>query len=142
MPAGTQKVDGQLPGPPAFTSAVMSANIFWYSGVSGGGPASGIQLFGLPTRTHCPFRFGYLPKSTIWAAAGAAESATANRVAQIEPGYFMDFLPAARSPNASPPISTAAKAGGKIHRPLIAVDNIWLLAFFGILPTNLPMCAI
>src|SRR5215467_3858650 len=76
MPAGMQKVEGQLPGPPALRSAVMSSQIFLYSGVSGGWPASGIQLFGVPgPRIHCPLKFGYFPKSTTWAADGVANSA-------------------------------------------------------------------
>src|SRR5215813_9464182 len=76
MPAGMQKVEGQLPGPPALRSAVMPSQIFLYSGVSGGWPASGIQLFGVPgPRIHCPLRFGYFPKSTTWAADGVANSA-------------------------------------------------------------------
>src|SRR6266700_941648 len=63
----------------------MSSKIFWYSGVSGGGPASSRQLFGLPVRTHCPLKSGYFPKSTTWAADGVASSATASAAAaQIE----------------------------------------------------------
>src|SRR5215510_10902101 len=88
MPAGIQNVEGQLPGPPAFRSAVMSSQIFLYSGVSGGWPASGIQLFGVPgPRIHCPLRFGYFPKST-WAAVGVANSATANAAAYIKPRFL------------------------------------------------------
>src|SRR5271169_1133125 len=102
MPAGTQKVDGQLPGPPAFTSAVMSSKIFWYSGVSGGLPASAIQLFGLPVRTHWPLKSGYFPKSTTWAADGVASSAVANAIAQIELRYLMGILPWSRRVSAAP----------------------------------------
>src|SRR5215470_11877833 len=74
MPAGMQKVEGQLPGPPAFRSSLIPSQTLVYSGVSGGWPASGIQLLGLPTRTHCPLKFGYFPTST-WAADGVANSA-------------------------------------------------------------------
>src|ERR1700690_1437038 len=92
MPAGVQKVEGQLPGPPAFWSAVLSSKIFWYSGVSGGGPASSRQLFGLPVRTHCPLRSGYFPKSTTWATHGVASIAAAIAMAQIELRYSMTHL--------------------------------------------------
>src|SRR5262245_32374359 len=91
MPAGMQNVEGQLPGPPALRSAVMSSQIFLYSGVSGGWPASGIQLFGLPgPRTHCPLKFGYFASST-WAVDGVASSAAANAMAQNKPRsrFFM-----------------------------------------------------
>src|SRR5215813_8727368 len=84
MPAGIQNVEGQLPGPPAFRSSVMASQIFWYSGVSGGLPASGIQLFGLPgPRTHWPLKFGYFEES--WALDGVANSAIANAAAYIKP---------------------------------------------------------
>src|SRR5712672_3381192 len=48
MPSGMQKVDGQFPGLPARCSAKLWSNIFWYSGVSGGGPESRSQLLGGP----------------------------------------------------------------------------------------------
>src|SRR5215510_6297890 len=86
MPAGMQNVEGQLPGPPALRSAVMSSQIFLYSGVSGGCPASGIQLFGLPgPRIHCPLKFGYFPESSTWAMDGVANSAAASATAQNKP---------------------------------------------------------
>src|SRR5215472_9632544 len=84
MPAGMQKVEGQLPGPPDLRSAVMASNTFWYSGVSGAGPASSRQLLGLPLRTHWPPRSGYFPKSTTWAAAGSAGSTRASARARTE----------------------------------------------------------
>src|SRR5215831_801101 len=99
MPAGMQKVDGQLPGPPAFRSALIASQTLSYSGVSGGWPASGIQLFGLPGgRTHCPLRSGYFPVSTAraaatWAAASVASSAAAKANAEIEPARRMNLLP-------------------------------------------------
>src|SRR5215468_2522411 len=86
MPAGMQNVEGQLPGPPAFRSSVMASQIFWYSGVSGGLPASGTQLFGLPgPRTHWPLKFGYFELSSTWALDGVANSAMANAAAYIKP---------------------------------------------------------
>src|SRR6202035_1367880 len=93
MPAGMQKVEGQLPGPPAFWSAVLSSKIFWYSGVSGGGPASSRQLFGLPVRTHCPLRSGDFPKSTTWARHGVPTLPAAIAIAQIELRYSMRHSP-------------------------------------------------
>src|SRR5882757_3471267 len=90
MPAGMQKVDGQLPGPPACRSAVMPSQIFLYSGVSGGWPASRIQLFGLPGgRIHCPLKSGYFPKSTTWATQGVANSAATIATAPIELRWTM-----------------------------------------------------
>src|SRR5262249_37779053 len=86
MPAGMQNVEGQLPGPPAFRASVIASQIFWYSGVSGGLPASGIQLFGLPgPRTHWPLKFGYFELSSTWALDGVANSAIANAAAYIRP---------------------------------------------------------
>src|SRR5215470_7572708 len=100
MPAGMQNVEGQLPGPPAFRSAVMSSQIFLYSGVSGGWPASGIQLFGVPgPRTHWPLKLGYFPSAT-WAVDGVAIRATANAAAYIKAWsrfFPMSFLQIGRS---------------------------------------------
>src|SRR6266568_9660528 len=97
MPSGMQKVDGQLPGRPVFCSAILASNIFWYSGVSGGGPASWRQLFGGPTRSHWPLKLGYLPKSTTCAITGVASSAVASKagasaIAHIEAGLRMGIL--------------------------------------------------
>src|ERR1700730_2929538 len=74
----------------------MPSHTFWYSGVSGGEPASAIQLFGLPVRTHCPLKSGYFAKSTTWAADGVASSAVAKATAQIEIRKPMNILPEIR----------------------------------------------
>src|SRR5215470_6151926 len=123
MPAGMQKVDGQLPGPPAFRSALIASQTFSYSGVSGGWPASGIQLFGLPGgRTHCPLRSGYLLRSA-WAAAGVASSAAAKANAEIEPARRMKPPPlrsADRNARGAP--SALVVWGRKIHPPPVAME--------------------
>src|SRR5712671_1219860 len=84
MPAGMQNVEGQLPGPPSLRSCVIFSKTFWYSGVSGAGPARARQLFGLPSRTHWPLKLGYFPKSTTWARDGVASSTVDKAAAKIE----------------------------------------------------------
>src|SRR5260370_15674842 len=103
----------------------MASKTFWYSGVSGGGPASGIQLFGLPVRTHCPLKSGYFPKSTTWAADGVASSAAANATAQIELRYMLGYITcilpaigrlarAAAAPSASIRVSCRKQPANKV----------------------------
>src|SRR6516165_6286335 len=86
IPSGMQKVDGQLPGRPARWSAILASYIFWYSGVSGGGPPSWRQLFGGPVRSHWPLRSGYLAKSTTCVIADVAISPVASAIAHVEAG--------------------------------------------------------
>src|SRR5713226_7834788 len=65
--------------------------------MSGGGPASGIQLFGLPGgRAHWPLRLGYFPKSITWATQGVASNAATNAAAQIALRQLIDILPYTR----------------------------------------------
>src|SRR5262245_52164908 len=135
MPAGMQNVEGQLPGPPAFRSALISSQILAYSGVSGGWPASGIQLFGLPgPRLHCPLKFGYFPESSTWAVDGVASSAAANATTQnrLRSRFLMGHLQLGRSARDAPSALFVGRRWPKksptigcrtIHPPPLAVEG-------------------
>src|SRR5712671_697145 len=87
MPCGKQYCEGTLPAPPFLMSARFASKTAWYSAVNGGFPA-GVQ-FGGPTRSHCPFRSGYLDSSN---ASAPAEAITSAAIRAITRGLFICVL--------------------------------------------------
>src|SRR5262249_14334524 len=92
MPGGRHIQDGSQPCPPAFWSAVFHSKIFWYSGVSGA-VCPALTQRGGPTRSHLPFRSGYLLSSNAAAPAIDMTSAASDTKATIERRYCMTVLP-------------------------------------------------
>src|SRR5439155_26180135 len=93
MPGGRHIQDGSQPCPPAFWSAVFHSKIFWYSGVSGALSPAWTQRGG-PTRSHLPFRSGYLLSSNAAAPAAVMSSAASVASEAIVRRYCMAYLPA------------------------------------------------
>lgn len=123
MPAGMQKVEGQLPGPPALRSALMPSQIFSYSGVSGGGPARAIQLLGVPGgRIHWPLKFGYLPESPTCAAAGIAGITMASTSAPIELRQLIGIPPLHSRPLRRFP--SLQRTGARLHHRARKVEGL------------------
>src|SRR5215470_15056939 len=86
MPCGKQYCDGTPPAPPFFMSARLASKTAWYSAVNGGVPA-GVQ-FGTPTRSHCPFRSGYLDSSSMRALAEAISAVVSATAANRRKSYI------------------------------------------------------